>query len=178
MKANLTEINLKEFNPQVFDLWDNVWFVLTCGDFIRGEFNAMTVGWGGFGIMWNKPMAMIVVRPTRFTYQFLNSFDTFSLCAFDDQFKPALQVLGSKSGRDCDKINLAGLSPIASNLIAAPVYRESDLNIECRKLYWEDLNPNHFLTSDINKNYPERDYHRLVIGEVFTIHGDASKYCI
>lgn len=178
MEPNLTEIELKKFKSQVFNLWDNTWFVLTCGDFIKGEFNAMTVAWGGFGVMWNKPMAMIVVRPTRYTYKFLNTFNTFSLCAFSEQYRPALNILGTKSGRDFDKINLAGLTPVASSQIGAPVYRESELNIECRKMFWEDFNPSHFLLPEIDKNYQLKDYHRLVMGDIIRIHGDASKYSI
>ncbi len=68
----------------------------------------MTVAWGYFGIMWNKPMAVVVVRPTRFTFEFMEKYDTFTLTAFDKKFKKDLNLLGTKSGRDGDKIAETG----------------------------------------------------------------------
>ena len=93
-------------------LWDDQWLLLTAGDFERGDFNAMTVGWGSLGTMWGRPFAQIVVRPIRHTYSFLERHDTFTLCAFPPAYRGALQLLGSRSGRDGDKIAEAGLTPI------------------------------------------------------------------
>ena len=83
--------------------WANQWLLLTAGDFQQGHFNTMTVGWGSFGTMWSKPFAQVVVRPTRYTFEFMNTYDTFTLCGFPEQYKKALTLLGSKSGRDGDK---------------------------------------------------------------------------
>ena len=82
-----------EFLVQVNKLWLKQWFLLTCGDFAAKEFNTMTVAWGSFGVMWNKPMAMVVVRPTRYTYNFINNYPTFTLCAFPDQYQDDLFLL-------------------------------------------------------------------------------------
>jgi len=178
MLNNLKEISNINFISKSFELWDKTWLLLTSGDFVKKDFNSMTVAWGGLGIMWNKPMAMVVVRPTRHTYTFINSYDTFSLCVFPDQYRTALNLLGSKSGRDGDKILASGLTPIASSSIAAPVFQEAELVFECRKMYWEDFNPQHFLNQDIEKNYAKKDYHRMVMGEVIKILGDKQKYSL
>ena len=178
MDTNFSEISYLNFLSNSFELWDKTWLLLTSGDFGKGDFNSMTVAWGGLGIMWNKPMAMVVVRPTRYTFKFINSYDTFSLCVFPEQCRSALNLLGSKSGRDGDKIKASSLTPIASSSIAAPVYKEAELSLECRKMYWEDLNPQHFLYPEIEKNYAKKDYHRMIIGEVVKIYGAKQKYSL
>ena len=176
MDTNFSEISYLNFLTKSFDLWDKNWLLLTSGDFSKGDFNSMVVGWGGLGIMWKKPMAMVVVRPTRHTFKFINSYDTFSLCAFPEQYRFALNLLGSKSGRDGDKVKDSGLTPIASSSIAAPIYKEAELVFECRKMYWEDLNPQHFLYTEIDENYAKKDYHRMIIGEVVKTFGEKQKY--
>ena len=174
--TDLQEISFSNFISNNFNLWDETWLLLTSGDFLKGEFNTMVVAWGGFGIMWNKPLAMVVVRPVRHTFSFINSFDTFSLCVFPEQYRSAMNLLGTKSGRDGEKIKESGLTPIASSVIAAPVFKEAELVLECRKMYWDDLEPQHFLNPEIDKNYPNKDYHRMVFGEILRISGNKKKY--
>jgi len=174
--SELQHITSQEFFSKNFELWDKDWLLLTSGDYSSGKFNSMVVAWGGFGIMWNKPMAMVVVRPTRHTFSFINSFDTFSLCAFPEQYRSAMNLLGTRSGRDGDKMKDAGLTPVSSSVIAAPAFKEAELVFECQKIYWDDLEPQHFLDSRIEKNYAKKDYHRMFFGEVLRIIGDAQKY--
>lgn len=153
------------------ELWNNKWLLLTAGDFSKKHFNSMTVGWGSFGVMWNKPLAMVVVRPTRFTYHFIEQYESFTLCAFPGTYRKALKILGTKSGRDGDKIAEAGLQPIASTKISAPAFAEAELIIECRKMYWHDFDPSHFLDASIQINYPLLDYHRVYFGEIMVVMG-------
>jgi len=176
MNTDLQEISIQSFTSDSFDLWDKTWLLLTSGDFSMGKFNSMVVAWGGFGIMWNKPMAMVVVRPTRHTFSFINAFNTFSLCVFPEYYRDAMNLLGTKSGRDGDKIKDSGLTPIASSAIASPVFNEAELMLECRKMYWDDLDPQHFLDPKIEKNYAKKDYHRMYFGEVLRITGNKQKY--
>jgi len=173
---DLKEIPIQNFNSDSFKLWDKNWLLLTSGDFSTGKFNSMVVAWGGFGIMWNKPMAMVVVRPTRHTFSFINSFDTFSLCVFPEQYRSTMNLLGTKSGRGGDKIKESGLTPVVSSAISAPIFKEAELALECRKMYWDDLEPQHFLDTKIENNYAKKDYHRMFFGEVLRIAGDKQKY--
>ena len=80
-------------------------------------------------------------------------------------------MLGAKSGRDIDKIAAAGLTHIPATCAAAPAYSEASLVIECRKVYWQDLDPAHFLDPAINRNYPRKDYHRAYFGEIIAVQG-------
>lgn len=164
-------INYSEFLIQPHTILARQWLVLTCGDFEAGKFNAMTVGWGSFGVMWNMPFAQVVVRPGRYTFEFMNQYDSFTLCAFGKKYRDALQILGSRSGRNIDKIAEAGLTPIPSTKVAAPGFSEAQLIIELRKIYWNDFNPEHFLDPSIEENYPNKDYHRMFFGEIMAIFG-------
>lgn len=152
--------------------WDGQGMLLTSGDFQSGQFNAMTVGWGSMGIMWGLPFVQVVVRPVRYTYQFMEKFDSFTVCAFSERYAPALDLLGNKSGRDGDKITEAGLTPIVSSLVAAPGFAQAALILECRKIYWDDLEKAHFLDPRLEKKYPAKDYHRIFYGEIVAIQGE------
>jgi flavin reductase (DIM6/NTAB) family NADH-FMN oxidoreductase RutF len=152
-------------------LWSEHWLLLASGDFPAGRFNAMTVGWGSLGTMWGKPFAQIVVRPTRYTFEFMEQYETFTLTAFPQSYRGALELLGTRSGRDGDKITESGLTPIAATAVAAPAFAEAELVIECRKLYWQDMDAAHFLAADIDGNYPLRDYHRIYFGEILASSG-------
>jgi flavin reductase (DIM6/NTAB) family NADH-FMN oxidoreductase RutF len=164
-------IQVKDLVAPPIDLWEDGWLLLTAGDFERGDFNTMTVSWGGLGVLWHKAFAHVVVRPTRFTFEFIERYPTFTLCAFEERFRPALNILGTRSGRDGDKIAVAGLTPVASQSVDAPSFEEATLVIECRKLYWQDIDPARFLDPAIEKNYPSKDYHRSYFGEILAVQG-------
>lgn len=165
-------ISVEALSLRVYDLWENQWLLLTAGDFQSGHYNAMTIGWGSIGRMWDKPFVQVVVRPTRYTYEFMERYDTFTVCAFPETCKPALTLLGSKSGRDGNKIQESGLHPMASHYVKAPCFEEAELVFECRKMYWDDFDPGHFLDSEIQFLYPKKDYHRVYFGEILGIFGD------
>lgn len=169
-----TSIDLEKFLIAPHHCWGKHWLVLAAGDFAAGDFNAMTVAWGSFGTMWSKPFAQIVVRPTRYTYQFLERYETFTLSGLPEDYRTALDVLGTQSGRNGDKIAAAGLTPVAASRVQAPTFAEADLVIECRKMYWDDMAPEHFLRPELDANYPARDYHRIYFGEIVAIAGESS----
>jgi flavin reductase (DIM6/NTAB) family NADH-FMN oxidoreductase RutF len=162
---NRKDITIEDFRYDPAQLRDH-WLSLFAGDFNSGAYNAMTISWGSYGQIWNKMFFQVFVRPTRHTYEFMERYDTFTLNAFEPKYKQALSILGSKSGRDGDKIALAGLTPMASREVAAPCFREASLVIECRKMYWQDIDNTHFLDSSIEGNYAKKDYHRVYFGEI------------
>jgi flavin reductase (DIM6/NTAB) family NADH-FMN oxidoreductase RutF len=165
------QIPFEQFRPFIFDLWDRRWFLLTSGDFASGKYNTMTVSWGSTGILWGKPVFQVVVRPQRYTRLFMEQYDTFTLSVLPEAYRSALNLLGSRSGRDGNKIAAAGLTPTASRIAASPTFAEAELVIECKKLYWADLDPTHFINPALDQNYPRKDYHRQYFGEVLAIYG-------
>ncbi len=170
---NLIEIAPENLKILPFSLWHIKCLLLTSGDFQKDHFNSMTVGWGSIGSMWSKPFAQVVVRPTRYTFEFMNRYDSFTLCAFPKQYRKALNFLGSRSGRDSDKIKESGLTPCPSQIITAPAYDEAELILECKKVYWQDIDPSHFLDPATDSLYPQKDYHRIYFGEIVAARGIA-----
>jgi flavin reductase (DIM6/NTAB) family NADH-FMN oxidoreductase RutF len=159
------QISAPQLDLRPFGFWDDNWALLAAGDFAGRRFNCMTVSWGALGNMWNRPFVMVVVRPQRYTRQFTDRYDTFTLSVFDRRYRPALERLGSQSGRTMDKINDSGFTPIPSAQIASPGFDEADVILECRKIYFDDLNPAHFLADFIAPNYRD-DYHRIYFGHL------------
>lgn len=167
----LQPLDIADLRLNIFKQFDKRWFVLTSGDFKTGQFNAMTISWGSFGTLWDKPFAQVFVRPTRYTLEFMNKYDSFTLCAIGKKYKSALNLLGTQSGRDGDKIKSSGLTPIPSSRVDSPCYKEAKLIVECRKTYWQDLDASHFLLPEIEYKYPNKDYHRVFFGEILAIFG-------
>ncbi len=167
----LNPIQIQDLDLNILNQFDKRWFLLTCGDFEAGKFNTMTISWGSLGTVWDKPFAQVFVRPTRFTFEFMNSYDSFTLCAFDKSYKSSLDLIGSKSGREGNKIADAGLTPSKAATVKSPIFKEAELVIECRKMYWQDLDPTHFLFPELQRKYPKKDYHRVFYGEVLEVFG-------
>ncbi len=168
----MEEIDAGTLQVKSAGIWLKQWLVLTSGTF--EDFNAMTVGWGSIGGMWGRPFVQVVVRPGRHTLQYMEKYLTFTLCAFPRSCKEVLMVLGTKSGRDSDKVAESGLNVVKSKVVDAPAYREAELILECRKTYWQDMNPENFLSGAIEENYPQKDYHRIYFGEIVRAAGEAA----
>jgi flavin reductase (DIM6/NTAB) family NADH-FMN oxidoreductase RutF len=119
--------------------------------------------------MWNKPLAMVVVRPSRYTFEFINQYPDFTLTAFPKEFHKDLSYLGKVSGRDENKISKTALHPCKSEKVDSPGFAEAELIIECRKTYWNDFHPEHFLDPGIRKRHEISNIHRMYFGEIVSI---------
>ena len=156
------EISIEELNFKPFTQISKDWMLITAEK--DGKANTMTAGWGGLGTMWGKPAAFIVVRESRFTKEFVDASEHFSLTFFEDKYKKALGYLGKVSGRDEDKIAKTGLTLKAD---AAPYFEEGNLAFICKKAYAVVLGPEGFTLPELDEKwYADKDYHTLYIGEV------------
>lgn len=162
-------IPVASLNLKVFQLLEQRWLLLTAGTLESS--NCMTVSWGSLGVLWNKPIAIIFVRPSRHTFHFTEKNTDFTLAAFPAEFREKLNYCGTHSGRTGDKAKACNLTPLPSLKVAAPAYDEADLILECRKIYSDDLDPKRFLAPDIEKNYKGSDYHRFYFGEILHVAG-------
>ena len=137
------------------------------------DYNTMTAGWGGLGALWSKHVVFCVIRPQRYTYQFMEKNEVFTCSFFDEKYRAALEFCGTHSGRDTgDKGNkavLAGFTPMPGILPGTTTFEEAKLVLECRKIYFQDIDPKNFLDKSIHDWYPNKDYHRLYIGEVVNV---------
>ena len=149
---------------EAVDLWMNQWLLLTSGS--REDYNMMTVAWGSIGCMWEKPFAQVVVRPQRHTRGYMDNSDTFTLCAFPEKFSDDLTIMGTISGADGDKLSKTNFTIRPSKRVAPPSYNEASLILECRKMYWQDMDPGGFLDQSTHDIYADKDYHRIYFGEI------------
>lgn len=157
-----------------FHLLDKQWFLLAAGDFAAGKYNAMTVSWGGLGTMWDRPVVQVVVRPHRYTFEFMEEYPDFTVSAFPEASRKALNLLGTVSGRGRNKIAESGLTVRAGQAVGSPVFGEAELVLECRKLFFQDIDPAGFVDKSLERNYPRKDYHRVYVGEVVAASASAA----
>ena len=159
------QIKPKEITDNSFQLFYKDWTLITAGTLEK--YNMMTASWGGVGNLWNKRVVFIFIRPSRYTYEFTEASDVFSLNFFDEQYRSMLNLCGSESGRDIDKMTQPGLTPREEH--GTVYFEEARLVLVCKKIYYQDLLPGHFLDGDIAPHYPNQDYHRMYIGEILSV---------
>jgi len=162
----MKEVNFKnlKFNP--FNLIGNEWMLVTAGSEQSGC-NTMTASWGHLGCLWghNDPTAVIYLRPSRYTKQFVDREGWFTLCVMDKSMKKQMAYLGSVSGRDEDKIAKAGLTPVYDN--NSVYFKQAKLVLVCRKVYQSELQESGFLYQQtVDDNYAQRDFHTMYVGKI------------
>lgn len=161
------KINPKEIGENVTKLIGDKWMLVTAGD--SAKFNTMTANWGTMGYLWNKPVAVVFIRPQRYTFEFIENKDCFTLSFFKETNREALKICGSESGRDGNKVEKAGLTPrfLESGNVA---FEEAELIVECKKVYADFLSEDAFIDKDIpGKWYPDKDYHKMYVAEIVNV---------
>ncbi len=157
------EISPEEISDNLFTAVNRGWMLITAGD--EKDRNTMTASWGSFGTLWGRYVSTVYIRPQRYTYGFVEKNGHYSLCFFDEDYRKALALCGTKSGREIDKEKEAGLSPRFDE--AAPYYEEARLVFICKKLYAQDLKEESFTDIETLKTtYPGRDLHKMFIGQI------------
>ena len=159
------EINIRELKDNFVKMISNDWALLTAGK--SDNFNTMTVSWGGIGELWNKDVCFVFVRPQRYTYEFMEKNNHFSLSFFGGEHKKELGVCGSKSGRDIDKTAETGFLPI--DLGEAVGFEQAKVNVVLKKLAYQDMKPDGFIDETIINNYANNDFHRIYVGEIVKV---------
>ncbi|MBR2338497.1 MAG: flavin reductase family protein [Clostridia bacterium] len=158
-------VSPQSLNDNVFSLIGKDWMLITAGT--PQQCNTMTASWGGLGILWNKPIAIAYVRPQRYTYEFMEQADTFSLSVLPEDYREALQWCGTHSGREEDKFAASGLTVYDAD--GVPAVAEARLILVCRKLYAQDMKPELFVDPSLLSHYKANDFHRQYIGEVIQV---------
>jgi flavin reductase (DIM6/NTAB) family NADH-FMN oxidoreductase RutF len=165
--ADFESFDWRSFEENVAGLISEQWMLVTPG--VPGRWNTMTASWGGFGHIWNMDVAFVFVRPSRHTYGFMEREGGFTLSFFDERWRKALDVCGSRSGRDTDKAAAAGITPRAFEVNGSAqrvAFDEARLVLACRKIHSQELDPGCFIDPSISDNYPTGDVHRLFIGAI------------
>ena len=162
----LRNIDPKQITNNPFAMIGDQWMLITAGDVERC--NTMTASWGGVGVLWQAPVATCYVRPQRYTKQFLDEQEYFTLTFFHEAYRKQLQLCGTKSGRDMDKVKECGFT-VKAAACGAPYFEEADLVIVCRKRYVQDFDPAAIPEDVKEKQYPNKDYHTMYIGEIVEV---------
>lgn len=118
------------FNANSFDIFNKDWALVTAGNIDR--FNTMTISWGGLGTLWGKPVATVYVKPIRYTHEFLDANDYFTVSFYPEKYRMALGLLGSLSGRDGDKVARAKLTP--KDLEHSVTFEEAKVTLLCKMM--------------------------------------------
>lgn len=155
-----------ELSLKIFEEIGKNGFLLASGNI--NHFNSMTVGWASIGYLWRMPMAFVYVRPQRYTFEFMEQYKYFSLNFFEPEYKSILQLFGTQSGRNFDKMNYTKIKalPYDNKTI---YYHEAKLVFICKKVYYQDLKSELFIDKKHLNNYPLNDFHRIYYGEIIHI---------
>ena len=161
--AEFVSIPVGSLKDNVFSAIGDQWMLITASK-PDGTFNTMTASWGGLGILWNKPVAFTFIRPQRYTYEFSEAGEYATLSFFDASMRQALTFCGRQSGRNVDKINACGLTPVTDK--KGTYFEEARLVLRVRKLYADDLKECCFIDKAQLAHYEKKDFHRVYISEI------------
>ena len=158
------EIQPEQWDRNVFGRIGQDWMLVAAAK-SDGSVNAMTASWGGMGVMWGKNVAFVVIRPQRYTQEFIDASGKLSLTFYLESCRKMLGYMGSTSGRDADKIAVQGLTVAAEN--GVPYFEEADTAMIAKVLFAQKYEEESFLEPQlIEKWYPQKDYHTLYICEI------------
>lgn len=171
MNNVLKKIDINDYVTNVFTDFKMKWALCTSGDI--NNHNSLTIGWGSLGVLWRKNICTVYVRGSRYTNDYLQNSDYFTVSFYPECCKESLKMYGTLSGRDNDKDKISGFKVI--ELDNGVSYEEAELVIVCKKIYQDDFKPELFLSKDIDDFYAptiEKDntYHYFYIGEIISIY--------
>lgn len=163
----LKEISIDDLSFNPFNKIGKEWFLITSGNI--SNYNTMTASWGMMGFLWGKPVINCFVRPQRYTFDFIENNDLFTISFFENDKKDALTFCGTKSGRDYDKAKETGLTPLdVDNCVT---FCEASLVFVCKKMYTQNFEKNNFLQNEnVEKWYANNDFHKSYIGEIIKVY--------
>ena len=167
-----TEIE-KIAKENVFEQIGKKWMLVTAGT--KEKNNTMTASWGGLGWLWNKPVAFVFIRPERYTHEFIEQSDRLTLSFYSENYRKALQLCGSKSGRDTDKVAETGLTPCILET-GAVTFAEAKITLDCRKLFKASMSADNFIDKEVLSRWyndrPGGSLHDVYVVEIEEVYAD------
>ncbi len=161
----MKEISPYELNRNLFNTIGGEWLLVTAGN--EEKFNTMTISWGGMGVLWNKLVSYIFIRKQRYTYEFIENNEYFTISAFNSEYRNALKYCGTHSGRDVDKTKVTGFTPVFNE--NAPYFEQARLVFVCKKIYAQDISEESMLNDKIKEYYHGDDYHKMYVSEIVKV---------
>lgn len=162
--SEFKRVSPEKLSGNFIDRIENKWALLTVTR-PDGSYNTMTVSWGGIGYLWKRPVCFVFVRPQRYTHEFSESADRFTLSFFPDEHHDKLVYCGSVSGRDEDKVKNCGLTPVRTD--GYTYFAEAEQVVAARKIYADELKEGGFLDPTVlGACYPHKDFHTVYVCEI------------
>ena len=155
------EINAKSIEGNLIKAISDEWMLISAGD--KSGYNMMTASWGFMGEVWGNDSVIVLIRPQRYTMEYINNNDYFTLSFYGDN-KAVHTVCGSKSGRDVNKTELTGLTPVFSDNTV--YFEEARMVIVCKKQYVSQFEESNFCDKEPLSCYTAGDYHNIIIGNI------------
>ena len=163
---NFKTIRAEDMKGNLIKRIRDQWMLIGAGT--EGRANSMIGSWGFMGEMWGKDVAACVVRPQRFTYEFMETNNTYSLSFYSQDYRKVLNNFGTQSGRDINKVEGGPLTPAYKH--GALYYEEAELILFCRKLYHHDYKADEFIDKSLIEScYKQGDFHRVYYGEIIEV---------
>ena len=153
------------FTTDIFETYDKQWALLTAGS--MDKFNTMTISWGGLGTIWGMPVATVYVRTSRYTHDFMDDNEFFTVSFYPEDMKKTLGILGSKSGREIDKMHMPELTAVEAGKSVS--FHEAEVTLVCRKVFKQTLDPQNMEAKIAEQFYGKDAPHDMYIGEVVDI---------
>lgn len=155
------EISAKDISGNLIEMISNEWMLITAGD--SQDYNTMTASWGFAGEVWGKDSVMALIRPSRYTMEFVDKNDYFTLSFYGDN-KEIHSVCGKMSGRDVDKAAMCSLTPVFDE--SAPYFEQARLVIVCKKQYIQQMSEDCFVDTQPLQKWYNNDLHYMIIGKI------------
>lgn len=160
------QISPDKIPGNIYKMLSEDWMLITAGK--DDHYNTMTASWGGLGHLYNKPVAFCFINPTRYTYQFMENNDTYTLSFYTETYRDALKYCGTHSGKNEDKIKGAGLTSITTPS-GSKAFSEAWMIIECRKLVSQQFTPEAIRDAASKDQWGTKDLHKMYIGEILNV---------
>jgi flavin reductase (DIM6/NTAB) family NADH-FMN oxidoreductase RutF len=132
--------------------------------------NTMTIGWATFGVIWGKPIMMVAVRSSRYTFGIIEAAKDFTVTVPAGDMREETDFCGTKSGRDMDKFKMCNLETADSQHVASPIIKTQGRHYECKIIYKSAMDAVHFDKGYDKSIYPKKDYHTLYFGEILACY--------
>lgn len=159
------QISPDKIPGNIYKMLSESWMLITAGN--NDSFNMMTASWGGLGHLYNKPVAFCFINPTRYTFQFMENSDTYTLSFYTETYRDALNYCGSKSGKNEDKVKGSGLTPL-NTTSGSKAFSEAWMIIECRKMVAQQFTPEAIYNPEAKEKWG-KDLHKMFIGEILNV---------
>lgn len=164
--ATFKKIDPQQLQGNPFEMIEKQAALFTAGT--KENFNTMTIGWGCMGDLWGVPTFVAYIRHSRYTMEFAEANDYFTISFFGTPRPQALGILGTKSGREMDKMHNSGLTPIILEQQVA--FAEAKVVFLCKKMYVDDMDPAKIPATWNQKWYANGDYHRIYTAEITAVY--------